>query len=93
MLNKCKSSYTLYGNHTFSYHGESLTTDSARSSKDNGFTLTKAVFEQIKDEFVILHRVQIVDAVRVGAVVEYHIGVGDPFSKVGLLQHSALPSS
>ena len=93
MLNNCKSGYTLHENHTLTYHRESLTTDSAGSSKDNGFTLTEAVLEQIKDEFVILHRVQIVDAVRVGAVVEYHIGVGDPFSKVGLLQHSALPSS
>ena len=69
------------------YYRESLTTDSAGSSKDNSFTLTEAVLKQIKDELVILHRVQIVDAVRVGAVVEYHIGVGDPLSKVGLMQH------
>ena len=85
MLNNCKPGHTLHEKHTLTYHRESLTTDSAGSSKDNGFTLTKAVLEQIKDELVILHRVQIVNAVWVGAVVEYYIGVGDPFSKVGLI--------
>lgn len=84
MLNHCKPSHTLHENHTLTYHRESLATDSARSSKDNGFALTEAVLEKIEDELVVLHRVQIVNTVRIGAIVEYHVGVGDPFSKVGL---------
>lgn len=66
------------------YDWESLTTDCTGPGEDDSFTLAEALLEQVEDELVVLHGVQVVDPMWVGAVVEDDVGVRDTFAKVRL---------
>lgn len=66
------------------YDWESLTTDCARPGEDDSFALAEALLEQVEHELVVLHGVEVVDPVWVGAVVEDDVCVRDTFAKVRL---------
>ncbi len=62
-----------------------MTADCARPGEDDGFTFAEAFLEQVEHELVVLHGVEVVDPVWVGAVVEDDVRVGDTFAKVRLM--------
>lgn len=65
-------------------HGETLTADGGGTREDDGLTLAEALLEEIEDDPVVHDGVGVVDAHRVGTVVEHDVRVGNTLSKVGL---------
>ena len=66
------------------YHRKPLSSDCARSSEDHRLPFAEALFQEIKHKLVVHDGIEVVDAHRVGPIMEHDIDVWDPLSKVGL---------
>jgi hypothetical protein len=63
-----------------------LPTHSGGTRKDNSLSFSKAIPKKIENELVVNDRVGVVNPIRIRAIVEDDIGVGDTLGEIGLCQ-------
>ena len=66
------------------YHWESLSSGCCGTSEHHGLILPEAFLEYMKDDFIVLHGIQVMNTSWVRAIMEFYVRVGNPFSKVRL---------
>ena len=62
------------------YNRHALTTSMSGTREENGLTFATTAFNQIEHDLVVLRRVEIMHAVRIGAVMVHDAGVRNTFS-------------
>ena len=72
------------GEPAYPYHRESLAAGVARPGEHDGLSYSEALLQDVEDEFVVNHRVRIVDAHWVRTIVECNVRVGNALAEVGL---------